>query len=196
MLQLFRELFHSGISNQLSREGNSWVRRTWQKEGMSLLFRPSALTQGKLTVYSRNLRTSWLGRASGVDSMQNRYTMSYESIFIRRITTLNYTECAESQSQPNHGVNKQANRYTRLLRIFLPHCEQIETHFGCSYYMYISWLSGVFVLKSCKSKLRIEEWCLLWCYACGSCNNRRFGGTQRLLHQGDKNRWTGNNVSS
>jgi hypothetical protein len=27
---------------------------------------------------------------------------------------------------------------------------------------------------------------------CGSCKNRRFGGTQRLLHQGDKNRWTMN----
>jgi hypothetical protein len=23
---------------------------------------------------------------------------------------------------------------------------------------------------------------------CGSCKNRRFGGTWRLLHQGDKNR--------
>jgi hypothetical protein len=23
---------------------------------------------------------------------------------------------------------------------------------------------------------------------CGPCNNRRFGGTSRLLHQGDKNR--------
>jgi hypothetical protein len=23
---------------------------------------------------------------------------------------------------------------------------------------------------------------------CGSCNNRRFGGTWRLLHHGDKNR--------
>jgi hypothetical protein len=30
---------------------------------------------------------------------------------------------------------------------------------------------------------------------CGSCKNRCFGGTQRLLHQGDKNRWTRNNVS-
>jgi hypothetical protein len=30
---------------------------------------------------------------------------------------------------------------------------------------------------------------------CGSCNNRRFGGTQRLHHQGDKNRRTSNNVS-
>jgi hypothetical protein len=28
-----------------------------------------------------------------------------------------------------------------------------------------------------------------------SCNNRRFGGTQLLLHQGDKNRWTRNNAS-
>jgi hypothetical protein len=27
---------------------------------------------------------------------------------------------------------------------------------------------------------------------CGSCKNRRFGGTWRLLHQGDKNRWTRN----
>jgi hypothetical protein len=25
--------------------------------------------------------------------------------------------------------------------------------------------------------------------SCGSCNNWRFGGTQRLHHQGDKNRW-------
>jgi hypothetical protein len=30
---------------------------------------------------------------------------------------------------------------------------------------------------------------------CGSCMNRRFGGTYRLLHQGDKNRWTRNNAS-
>jgi hypothetical protein len=30
---------------------------------------------------------------------------------------------------------------------------------------------------------------------CGSCKNRRFGGTWRLLHQGDKNRWTRNNTS-
>jgi hypothetical protein len=29
---------------------------------------------------------------------------------------------------------------------------------------------------------------------CGSCNNRRFGGTWRLLHQGDKNRWTRNTI--
>jgi hypothetical protein len=33
-----------------------------------------------------------------------------------------------------------------------------------------------------------KEWCLLGCYACGSCKNRHFGGTWRLLHQGDKNR--------
>jgi hypothetical protein len=30
---------------------------------------------------------------------------------------------------------------------------------------------------------------------CGSCKNRRFGGTWRLLHQGDNNRWTRNNTS-
>jgi hypothetical protein len=29
----------------------------------------------------------------------------------------------------------------------------------------------------------------------GSCKNGRFVGTQRLHHQGDKNRWTRNNVS-
>jgi hypothetical protein len=28
--------------------------------------------------------------------------------------------------------------------------------------------------------------------SCGSCKNRRFGGTLRLLHQGDKNRLTRN----
>jgi hypothetical protein len=31
--------------------------------------------------------------------------------------------------------------------------------------------------------------------SCGSCKNRRFGGTWCLLHQGDKNRWTRNNTS-
>jgi hypothetical protein len=31
---------------------------------------------------------------------------------------------------------------------------------------------------------------------CGFCKNRRFGWTQRLHHQGDKNRWVRNNVSS
>jgi hypothetical protein len=30
---------------------------------------------------------------------------------------------------------------------------------------------------------------------CGSCKNRRFGWTQLLLHQGDKNRWNRNNTS-
>jgi hypothetical protein len=30
---------------------------------------------------------------------------------------------------------------------------------------------------------------------CGSCKNRRFGGTQRLHHKGDNNRWTRHNVS-
>jgi hypothetical protein len=30
---------------------------------------------------------------------------------------------------------------------------------------------------------------------CGSCKNRRFGGTWRLLHQGNKNQWTRNNTS-
>jgi hypothetical protein len=30
---------------------------------------------------------------------------------------------------------------------------------------------------------------------CGSCKNRRFGGTYRLHHQADKNRWTRNNFS-
>jgi hypothetical protein len=30
---------------------------------------------------------------------------------------------------------------------------------------------------------------------CDSCKNRRFGGTERLPHQGDKNRWTRNNTS-
>jgi hypothetical protein len=35
--------------------------------------------------------------------------------------------------------------------------------------------------------LRIVFWDVT---PCGSCKNRRFGGTGRLLHQGDKNRWT------
>jgi hypothetical protein len=31
---------------------------------------------------------------------------------------------------------------------------------------------------------------------CWSCKNRRSGGTQRLIHQGDKNRWTRKNFSN
>jgi hypothetical protein len=31
---------------------------------------------------------------------------------------------------------------------------------------------------------------------CGRCKNRRFGGTYRLHHQGDKNRRARNNVKS
>jgi hypothetical protein len=35
--------------------------------------------------------------------------------------------------------------------------------------------------------------CVFWDVTkCGSCKNRRFEGTQRLHHQGDKNRWTRN----
>jgi hypothetical protein len=30
---------------------------------------------------------------------------------------------------------------------------------------------------------------------CGSCKNRRFGGTWCLLHQGDKNRWRQKSVN-
>jgi hypothetical protein len=38
--------------------------------------------------------------------------------------------------------------------------------------------------------------CVFWDVTpCGACKNRRFGGTKRLLHQGDKNRWTRNNTS-
>jgi hypothetical protein len=37
--------------------------------------------------------------------------------------------------------------------------------------------------------------CVFWDVTpCGSCKNRRLGGTWRLLHQGDKNRWTRNNT--
>jgi hypothetical protein len=31
---------------------------------------------------------------------------------------------------------------------------------------------------------------------CGLCKNRRFGGTYRIHHQGEKNRRVTNNVSS
>jgi hypothetical protein len=30
---------------------------------------------------------------------------------------------------------------------------------------------------------------------CGSCKNRRFGGTSRLLHLGDENRWLGRTLA-
>jgi hypothetical protein len=46
-------------------------------------------------------------------------------------------------------------------------------------------------LRSLRVLSRNEEWCLLGCYAVWN----RFGGTWRLLHQGDKNRWTTNNTS-
>jgi hypothetical protein len=47
----------------------------------------------------------------------------------------------------------------------------------------------------CIIQLQIEEFYLLVRYACDSCKNRRFGGTERLHHQGDKNR-RARNVSS
>jgi hypothetical protein len=46
------------------------------------------------------------------------------------------------------------------------------------------------------SKLKTKECRLLGYYACGSCENRFFGGTYRLLHQGDRNRWARSNDSS
>jgi hypothetical protein len=41
-----------------------------------------------------------------------------------------------------------------------------------------------------------EECCLLGCWPCGSCKNRRFGGKYRPHRQGDKNRRARNNVRS
>jgi hypothetical protein len=39
------------------------------------------------------------------------------------------------------------------------------------------------------SRLMLEKNGVFWVVTpCGSCKNRRFGGTWRLLHQGDKNR--------
>jgi hypothetical protein len=50
----------------------------------------------------------------------------------------------------------------------------------------------IYLYKSIYSKNGVFWDVTLW----GSCKNRRFGGTWRLLHQGDKNRWTRNNTSS
>jgi hypothetical protein len=52
------------------------------------------------------------------------------------------------------------------------------------------------ILKYCSHYVRFEVFtavtlknCVFWDDTpCGSCKNRRFGGTQRLLHQVDKNR--------
>jgi hypothetical protein len=60
--------------------------------------------------------------------------------------------------------------------------------------------SGLYILPVPKSKDYLDKILLkngvFWDVTpCGSCKNRRFGGTWRLLHQDDKNRWTRKNTS-
>jgi hypothetical protein len=40
----------------------------------------------------------------------------------------------------------------------------------------------------CEAKIIMKNGVFWVVTPCGSCKNRRFGGTWRLLHQGDKNR--------
>jgi hypothetical protein len=52
-------------------------------------------------------------------------------------------------------------------------------------------LGTTLAVTSYRSTLRRNTMknCVFWVLTpCGSCKNRRFGGTWRLLHQGDKNR--------
>jgi hypothetical protein len=62
--------------------------------------------------------------------------------------------------------------------------------------------AGVTELRSGNTQLEVftaltMKNAILWdVMLCGSCKNRRFGGTFRFYRQGDKNRLPKNNVSS
>jgi hypothetical protein len=61
-------------------------------------------------------------------------------------------------------------------------------------YLY-SILCGVLLSTNKTNSMAIKNGIFWDIMPCGSCKNRRFGGTYRLLHQGDKNQWTRNNAS-
>jgi hypothetical protein len=60
---------------------------------------------------------------------------------------------------------------------------------------YVTMVSGLLISYDDKmhkidhKRVEFVQNCVFWVVTpCGSCKNRRFGGTWRLLHQGDKNR--------
>jgi hypothetical protein len=66
---------------------------------------------------------------------------------------------------------------------------------GPTLYQPLLWKQAMSAEMSWRTK-NITKNGVLWDVSpCGSCKNRRFGRTWRLLHQGDKNRWTRNNTS-
>jgi hypothetical protein len=67
--------------------------------------------------------------------------------------------------------------------------------FGCAYRN--QWAAKGYIIPKlrtrvhyvlCKILLAVKNGVFLVVTPCGSCKNRRFGGTWRLLHQGDQNR--------
>jgi uncharacterized protein with PQ loop repeat len=50
-------------------------------------------------------------------------------------------------------------------------------------------------ISLCKTRKDLKNGAFWDVTPCGSCKNRRFEGTWRHLHQGDKNRWTRSNTS-
>jgi hypothetical protein len=59
-----------------------------------------------------------------------------------------------------------------------------------------AWISSNIVGTWIFEGITIKKNAVFWDVApCASCKNRRFGRTYRLDNQGDKNRWTRNNVS-
>jgi hypothetical protein len=68
-------------------------------------------------------------------------------------------------------------------------------HKATQYFNYEGWFILYLVRFEIFMAMTMKN-CVFWDVTpCGSCKNRRFGGTYGLLHQGDKNWWTRNNAS-
>jgi hypothetical protein len=102
-------------------------------------------------------------------------------------------------------TNKQGNTlymFTFWTRFFLCISPQSLFHYICSQMAFTETHSEASFILICHllyiGSLRKNEQKngVFWNVTpFGSCKNRRSRGTWRLLHQGDKNRWTRNNAS-
>jgi hypothetical protein len=69
----------------------------------------------------------------------------------------------------------------RVLTAEAPECDAIST-----------WNITLYVRSEVFMPVTMKNGVFWEVTPCGSCKNQRFGGTKRLYHQGDKNRWTRN----
>jgi hypothetical protein len=101
------------------------------------------------------------------------------------------------------SINKRphANQYTCLNICLSDHISTYQLSYACfcvckhprihpSFIHCLQWLPSI----SVDVPIYLKNGVFWVVTPCGSCKNRRFGGTWRLLHQDDKNRRTRNNA--